>query len=108
MHCVTRCGATLRQGRTAAVAFSLGAYLDMSNERSVVAPIQGLPKPTRETRKSLPGKGTDAASDGGGNFEAFRSLVGLLLLLSSRPSPGRGARTLVLDPRSSKGGTRDL
>lgn len=72
------------------------AYLDMSKPRSVAAPIQGLPKPTRETRRSFPGNGTDAASVGGGNLDldALVSLPPLplvLLPLIPRRSPGRDA-----------------
>lgn len=74
-------------------------YLDISKPRSVAAPIQGLPNPTRETRKSFPGNGTDAALVGGGNLDfgvlalALRLLLPLLLrlLLRSRRSPGLDA-----------------
>lgn len=72
------------------------AYLDMSKPRSVAAPIQGLPKPTRETRRSFPGNGTDAASVGGGNLDldalvSLRPLPLVLLPLIPRRSPGRDA-----------------
>lgn len=63
----------------------LPAHLDMSKPRSVAAPIQGLPKPTRDTLRSFPGKGTDAASVGGGNLDVdAEALRPLPLLLRSR------------------------
>jgi len=61
-------------------------YLDMSKPRSGAAPIHGLPNPTRDTRKSVPGNCTDAASLGGGNLDALGFLPLLrLLLLRGRP-----------------------
>lgn len=44
-------------------------YPDIFKALSGAAPIQGLPNPTLDTLKSVPGNGTDAASVGAESFD---------------------------------------
>lgn len=73
-------------------------YLDISKPRSGPAPIQGLPKPTLDTRNPVPGNGTDAASVGGGKVDADACdpLLPLpLLLLKLREGNGGRPKELA-------------
>lgn len=84
-------------------------YLDRSKPRSGPAPIQGLPKPTLDTRKPVPGNGTDAASVGGGKVDVDvgdPSLSLPLVLLKLREANGDCPKELATIGGASLGTRR--